>query len=212
MKPRRPLPLETLSRLPVYREQLLALLAENTEVISSRGLAMRLGISDAQLRRDLSYLGLLGRPGLGYRVRGVLEKITEVLGLDREWRLAIVGYGALGTALARYEGFARNNMAIVAIFDVDPKKIGKEVRGIRVSPLSEATNIVPTQQVDIAIITVPAAQAQGAVDEMVDAGVRALLNFAPVAVCVPEGVIVRTVDISSELQILTYLIVNRGTR
>ncbi len=207
---RRRLPIETLSRLPAYREELLTLSSENATVASSRELAAKLRVSDAQLRRDLSYLGLLGRPGLGYKVDNLLEKITEALGLEHKWSLGIVGCGALGTALARYEGFALNNMAITALFDVDPNKIGKSIGNIPVSHLDEAKEVVAAKHLDIAIIAVPATYAQRAVDAIVSAGVRALLNFAPIAISVPEGVIVRNVDISSELQILTHLITTGG--
>ncbi len=207
---RRRLPMETLSRLPAYREYLLQLAAETVHVVSSRELAAKLGVSDAQLRRDLSYLGLLGRPGLGYQVRSLLEKITEALGLDRKWSLAIVGSGALGTALARYEGFALHNMEVTALFDVDPKKVGKKIGNAYVSHLDDAAEVVAARHIDIAIITVPAEGAQTAADAVVGAGVKAVLNFAPVAISVPKGVIVRNVDISSELQILTHFITTGG--
>lgn len=207
---RRRLPMETLSRLPVYREQLLALSLASVKVASSREVAAKLGVSDAQLRRDLSYLGLFGRPGLGYQVDNLVEKINEALGLEQKWSLAIVGCGALGTALARYEGFAPNNMEVTAIFDVDPKRVGKQVGNAHVQPMDAIQEILGAKRVDIAIITVPASRAQGVADAVVSAGVKAILNFAPVAISVPEGVIVRNVDISSELQILTHLITTGG--
>jgi len=205
------LPLETLSRLPVYRQKLRQLREDGVDTVSSLELAKQLGVGDAQLRRDLSYLRLLGRPGRGYGVRHLEEGITRALGLDRRWPLAIVGCGSLGTALARYEGYARDNLVVTAIFDIDPAKVGKKVRSVTVSHIDEAPRVIAETGVELAVIAVPSSAAQHVADAMVRAGVTALLNFAPVALAVPAGVIVRQMDISAELQILAHLkIVENG--
>lgn len=206
---RRRLPPETLARLPAYRHQLQAMETAGEHVVSSRELASRLKVSDAQLRRDLSYLALLGRPGLGYEVKSLLEVTSEVLGLDRQWSVAVIGAGSLGTALARYSGFPQSHMMVRAIFDVSPKAIGKKVGPVTVSALDDLPELAAREPFDIAIMTVPADQAQAVLDRVVAAGVQAVLNFTPVALVAPARVIVRNVDITSELQQLTYLLTHR---
>lgn len=203
---RRRLPPETLARLPAYRNQLRAMQSAGEHVVSSRELASRLHVSDAQLRRDLSYLALLGRPGLGYEVDSLLEVTSEVLGLDRQWSLVVIGAGSLGTALARYSGFPQSQMVMQGVFDVSSKAIGKKVGGLTVQPLETLAELARTTPIDIAILTVPADEAQVALDEAIGAGVKAVLNFTPVALMAPPSVIVRNVDITSELQQLTYLL------
>lgn len=202
---RRRLPPETLSRLPAYRKQLSVLAAEGTEVVSSKELARRLSISDAQLRRDLSYMALLGRRGLGYEVETLLEITTRGLGLDKTWALAVIGGGSLGTALARYPGFAKSNMEVKALFDVDPGKIGKMIGQVPVYDLARFPEVASQLGLEIAILTVPEDQAQRAADVATMAGLKGLLNFTSVFVSVPPDVKVRSVDITSELQQLTHL-------
>ncbi len=203
---RRRLPQETLARLPGYRHELQAMHDAGERVVSSRELASRLSVSDAQLRRDFSYLALLGRPGLGYEVDTLLRVTSEVLGLDREWSLAVMGAGSLGTALARYPGFPGSSMVLRGVFDVSPDVVGKPIGGLKVRSLDELEAVAAETPLDIAILTVPADQAQSALDRVVAAGVKAVLNFSPVALTAPEGVIVRSVDITSELQQLTYML------
>lgn len=207
---RRRLPPETLARLPAYRHELKALEAAGEHVVSSKELASRLQVSDAQLRRDLSYLALLGRPGLGYEVGTLLNVISEVLGLDRRWSLAVIGAGSLGTALAKYTGFADSQMALVGVFDTSPEVIGKQIGAIAVSSMETLGEVATKQPIDIAILTVPADQAQRVLDMVATAGVRAVLSFSPVALSAPPGVIVRYVDISSELQQLTYMLTQQA--
>lgn len=204
---RRRLPPETLARLPAYRHQLRAMESAGEHLVSSKELASRLNVSDAQLRRDLSYLALMGRPGLGYEVSSLLNVTSEVLGLDRQWSLVVVGAGSLGTALARYTGFPQSNMVIRGIFDVSPKVIGKKVGTVTVAALEELATLA--EPIDIAILTVPAEHAQSALDRVVAAGVKAVLNFSPVALQSPSGLLVRNVDITSELQQLTSLLTHR---
>lgn len=207
---RRRLPPETLARLPAYRHQLQAMHSAGEHVVSSKELASRLNVSDAQLRRDLSYLALLGRPGLGYEVGTLLDVTTRVLGLDRPWSLVVIGAGSLGTALARYSGFPASHMRVRGVFDVSPEAIGKVVGTVTVRPLSELPALAQDEPPDIAILTVPVDQAQSALDAAVAAGVRAVLNFTPGALLAPPGVIVRNVDITSELQQLTYMLTHGG--
>lgn len=207
---RRRLPPETLARLPAYRNQLKAMERAGEQVVSSRELASRLNVSDAQLRRDLSYLALMGRPGLGYDVGALLEVTSEVLGLDRQWSLAVIGAGSLGTALARYSGFPQSNMVVRGVFDVSPKAIGQTIGALTVRSLDELPEAGAEAPIDIAILTVPADQAQASLDQAVAAGATAILNFTPVALMAPAGVIVRNVDITSELQQLTYMLTHRA--
>lgn len=206
---RRHLPAETLARLPSYRHQLRAMADAGEQVVSSRELASRLNVSDAQLRRDLSYLALMGRPGLGYEVSALLDVTSEVLGLDRSWSLAVIGAGSLGTALARYPGFSESQMIVRAIFDVSPRVIGQKVGAIPVCAMDELPAMAAEAPFDIAVLTVPAEHAQAALDRVVAAGVQAILNFTSVTLTAPPRVIVRNVDITSELQQLTYMLTHR---
>lgn len=208
---RRPIPAETLSRLPAYRKQLLDLLQAGQPTVSSRQLAERLSISDAQVRRDLSCMALLGRRGLGYNVESLLEQITRALGLERPWALAVVGAGAMGTALAHYQGFARSNMEVRAVFDVDPHKIGQRHGDLIVSDLRQARSILAEVSIDIVLIATPSNQAQAVIDQFLGYGIRGFLNMAPASIEVPPGVTVRWVDISSELEQLTHMMLMTPT-
>lgn len=207
---RRRLPPETLSRLPAYRKQLRILDDEGQEVVSSKDLAFRLHISDAQLRRDLSYMALLGRRGLGYEVHGLLEATSSALGLDRHWGVAVVGGGSLGTAIARYRGFVSSNMEVLAIFDVDARKVGKKIGKLPVLDLAELPARARELGIDIAVLTVPAEAAQAAADVIVRAGITGMINFSPTFVQVPPEVRVRSVDITSEFQQLTHQMEHRA--
>ena len=164
-------------------------------------------LNAAQIRKDLSYFGGFGTRGVGYEVSRLIAEITRSLGLDRDWNVIIVGAGLLGTALARYRGFAEQGFRVVGVFDSSPTVIGASFGVGRVRAVEDLEAFCVQEQVDIALVTVPAAEAQSTVDRLARAGVRAVVNFAPVKVTAPSGVTVRPVDLSSELMVLTYRLV-----
>lgn len=199
----RRIPEATVSRLPLYLRVLTEAAAE-TDTISSEALAARAGVNAAQVRKDLSHLGSYGVRGVGYDVAYLLRQINRRLGLDGTRRVAIVGAGNLGQALASYGGFPSRGFHVVAAFDSDPAKVGRQVGSALVQPASLIKEVIRDKEVDIAIITTPAAVAQGIADTLVDAGVSCILNFAPTTVVAPEHVAVRQVDLGIELQILSF--------
>ena len=201
----RPIPEATVSRLPIYLRALLDLAETNQEMtVSSEELARLAGVNAAKVRKDLSYLGSYGTRGVGYDVEYLLYQITRELGLTKDWLAAIVGVGNLGRALASYKGFSERGFRIAALFDVDEKVIGSEVGGLDVRHLDELKEIVAEQGISIGIIAVPPMAAQEVAERFVDAGVKSVLNFAPAVVNVPPDVNVRKVDLSIELQILSF--------
>ncbi|MFM7719213.1 MAG: redox-sensing transcriptional repressor Rex [Actinomycetota bacterium] len=200
----RPIPEATVGRLPLYLRALADLVADGTATASSATLASATGVNAAKVRRDLSYLGSYGTRGVGYDVGFLLEQVRRELGLTREWRVAIVGVGNLGHALARYRGFAERGFHPVALLDADDAKVGEVVEGLAVRPIADLRRVVRDERVAIGVICTPASDAQAVADALVAAGVRSIVNFAPVVLAVPEGVVVRRVDLAVELQILTY--------
>lgn len=196
------IPAATVARLPVYLRCLLSLPSDQT-TCSSDELAEIAGVQSAQVRKDLSLVGLRGVRGVGYDVDGLRHQITSLLGLDREYRVVIVGAGNLGRALAAFEGFSDWGFTTVALFDVDPGKVGTTVAGIPVGPLATLEGVVADNGVSIGIIATPPEAAQDVADRMAAAGIRSILNFAPRVLKV-DGVQVRRVDLSSELQILAH--------
>jgi redox-sensing transcriptional repressor len=201
---KRRVPSVTVPRLALYLRKLRELRARGVTRVSSRDLAELIDLNPAQIRKDFSYFGDFGTRGVGYEVDRLIDEITHSLGLDRSWNLVIVGAGLLGTALARYRGFTEQGFKLVGMFDVSDKVIGASFGSGRVQPVSELEKFCVENQVDIALVTVPPAEAQATVDRLVVAGIRAILNFAPVKVSVRKGVTVRQVDLSSELMFLSY--------
>ena len=190
-----------MARLPVY----LRVLAEVAdETISSDDLAFGAGVNAAQVRKDLSHLGSYGTRGVGYDVAYLVRQISRQLGLSEDRRVAIVGVGNLGHALAGYGGFVERGFRIVAAFDVDPHTVGQRVGGVLIEPLERLADVVSEKGVEMALLTTPATAAQAAADAVVAAGVNSILNFAPARVEAPAGVAVRQVDLGVELQILSY--------
>jgi redox-sensing transcriptional repressor len=197
----RRIPEATVERLPVY----LRVLSEaEEETMSSDHLAARAGVNAAQVRKDLSHLGSYGTRGVGYDVAYLIRQINRVLGLSTDRRVAIVGVGNLGHALARYGGFGERGFRIVAAFDTDPGTIGERVGGVEVFPMALLREVVKGKKVDLVVLTTPSGAAQDAADAIVAAGVTSILNFAPVRVEAPAPVVVRQVDLGVELQILSY--------
>ncbi|HEX2987975.1 MAG TPA: redox-sensing transcriptional repressor Rex [Chloroflexota bacterium] len=202
VKPR--IPPATVQRLPLYVQALKALAREGEELISSQRLAMETGIEAAKIRRDFSYLGAFGTPGVGYAVTDLLHEVSHYLGLSRIWPVALIGYGKLGSALAAYAGFAERNFQIVAIFDSNPQRVGLRVGDLKVLHTDQLPKTVGEMGIDIAIIATPAATAQEAADRLIGAGITSILNFAPTTLAAPATVAVRNIDLAAEMQILSF--------
>jgi redox-sensing transcriptional repressor len=200
----RGIPDATVARLPVYLRVLTGLLERGVTTVSSEELAVASGVGSAKLRKDLSHLGSYGTRGVGYEVEHLVHQISRRLGLSQQWRVAIVGVGSLGHALANYSGFAPRGTSVVALLDADPAVVGERVGGLVVRPVSELEDAVRELGVRIGVLAVPAAPAQALCDRMVAVGITSVLSFAPVELQVPDGVDIRSVDLSTELQILTF--------
>ena len=196
---RRGIPEASVARLPGYLRALTTLAGHGVISVSSEELANAAGVSSAMLRKDLSHLGSYGVRGVGYDVERLAAEITAALGLTREWPVAIVGMGNLGRALAAYRGFE-----VVALLDGDRRLLGEDVAGRPVRPMSDLPGLVTDEGLAIGVIATPSSGAQDACDRLVAAGVRSVLNFAPAVLAVPDGVVVRNVDLSTELQILAF--------
>jgi redox-sensing transcriptional repressor len=200
----RGIPDATVARLPVYLRALTTLADQGSDVCSSHQLASAAGVNPAKLRKDLSYLGSYGTRGVGYDVEYLRYQIARELGQTQDWDVVIVGVGHLGSALSTYRGFTTRGIRIAALIDTSPARVGKKVGGITVQPLTALPKIVRRHSIAIAVIATPAEAAQDVADALVAAGVTSILNFAPAIVTVPDGVDVRKVDLSIELQILAY--------
>ena len=202
--PVRRIPDATVARLPVYLRSLLELAGTETATVSSEMLAERCGVNAAKVRKDLSHLGTYGTRGVGYDVEVLLAQISRELGLTQDWPVAIVGLGNLGHALANYRGFGARGYRVVALFDADPARVGTELDGLRIRSMDELPAVMAETPISIGIIAVPAAGAQHVADRLVAAGVMSILNFAPTVISVPDQVSLRKVDLSIELQILSF--------
>ncbi len=193
-----------IGRLPIYLRELSRLDQEGLEVTSSHELGQRLGMSSTQIRKDLSWFGPFGKQGTGYHITYLQEQLRKILQLDREWSVAVVGAGDLGRALARYGGFTHRGFRIVRIFDNDLAKIGSYVGNLQVQSIEVLQDEIRAQNIQMAMVAVPAAYAQSVTDALVEAGVRAILNYAPITVSVPENVRVQYIDPAAHLQHMTY--------
>ena len=200
----RGIPEATVARLPVYLRALVGLADAGTTTVSSDALATAAGVNSAKVRKDLSYLGSYGTRGVGYDVQFLVYQISRELGLTRDWAVVIVGVGNLGHALAGYGGFADRGFRIAALLDVDRRRVGERLAGVEVRHLDELDDVVRRHRVSIGVIATPAPAAQDVCDRLVAAGVTSILNFAPVVLTVPVGVDLRKVDLSIELQILSF--------
>ena len=200
----REIPEATIARLPVYLRALTSLVEAGTATCSSEHLASVAGVNSAKLRKDLSYLGSYGTRGVGYEVDYLRYQIAREIGLTQDWPVVIVGIGNLGHALANYSGFRSRGFRVVALLDADPDRHAETVAGVEVRAFAELEEIVRSQDVAIGVIATPAVAAQDVADAMVACGITSILNFAPGVLAVPDGVDVRKVDLSIELQILAY--------
>jgi redox-sensing transcriptional repressor len=198
------IPEATVGRLPIYVRALVELAEAGSSTVSSGSLAEATGVNAAKVRKDLSHLGSYGTRGVGYDVAYLLHQIRRELGLTQHWPIVIVGIGNLGHALANYRGFAERGFRPAALVDSDPAKVGERVGDLRIRPVEDLSAVAREHEALIGVVCTPAAAAQAVVDAMVAAGIRSILNFAPAALVVPDGVSVRKVDLAVELQILTY--------
>lgn len=194
-----------IGRLPVYLRELTRLAEEENKInTSSHELGKRLGISSAQIRKDLSHFGEFGKQGTGYHISYLVEQLREILHLTAEWQVAVVGAGFLGHALANYRGFQYRGFNITHIFDSDPKKIGEDMNGLTVQDVADLEEVISANNIKVAIIVVPVSKAQETTDRLVAAGVRAILSYAPINLEVPDGVVVSYSDPVVQLQRMTY--------
>ena len=195
----------TINRLSVYLRCLNTLSDEGLQTVSSQTLAERFNLNSAQIRKDLAYFGEFGVRGVGYYVDELRQQIRSILGLEVQHRLVVVGAGNLGLALANYDGFSGDAFQMVAMFDTDREKLGTTTKaGVPIYPVSRLAEIVEAEAIDIAALAVPADAAQSALDEIVAAGIRAVLNFAPARLTGPPGVKIKTVDLTISLESLSY--------
>jgi redox-sensing transcriptional repressor len=201
----------TIRRLSLYLRALSVLDKEGIETVSSKELAAREKLTPAQVRKDLSFFGSFGTRGLGYPVRELKAQIESILGIDRVWRVALFGVGNIGSALVSYKEFVRQGFQIVKLFDNDQRKIGSNHKGIIISDIRNLEQEMKEVGVELAIIAVPATVAQYIVDDVVAAGIKAILNFAPVNLRVPDDVYLRNENMSMELEYLSFALVNQHT-
>jgi len=202
-------PAPAVRRLSLYLRELELLLEQNKKTISSRQLGKTLGLTDAQVRKDLAYFGQFGHPGVGYRVDELIVRLRRIFGTDRTWNALLVGVGNLGQALLSYRGFAKQGFRIVAVFDNHPSKIGQRVEAeseCEIFPMDQLAEVIFERDIQMAIVTVPANVAQSVIDVLVAAGIKGILNFAPAAISVPDHVSMATVDLAIRLEQLAFRI------
>jgi redox-sensing transcriptional repressor len=201
MPERKPVPDPTLLRICRY----LRILEHHDEpTISSAAIAEAAGVNAAQVRKDLSFFGEFGQPGVGYHVKSLLTSLKRMMGLDRERSVVVVGAGALGSALINYPGFESRGFHITAVFDNNPAKVGHRLRGYEVMPMERLAEVIGDTNVSVAIIAVPRVAAQDVADALIAAGIKGILNFAPTTLKVPDDVVVRSVDLTLQLETLAY--------
>ncbi|WP_028548626.1 redox-sensing transcriptional repressor Rex [Paenibacillus sp. UNC451MF] len=191
-------------RLPIYLRFLNELSKKSVHTVSSQDLGQKLDLNPAQIRKDLAYFGEFGKKGIGYDVAYLIEKIRQILKLDKVIPVALVGAGNLGRALCNYNAYLKDNMKIVAVFDAHTSKIGESINNLKVKPMDELQETIQALHVRIGIITVPATEAQNVANKFVEAGVEAILNFAPIIIKVPNEIRVHHADFTTELQSLAY--------
>ncbi len=194
----------TIKRLSKYYRSLEHLIEQGVDTVSSEQLAEMDGVTSAQVRKDLSFFGTFGKRGLGYNTRSLRDQIGEILGLHRRWNVAIVGAGNIGRALAAYQEFQKRGFDIRFILDRDPRKIGTTIHGVPVYDIQRAHELIPAEGIEIAIIAVPADAAQSVADLLVEAGIKAILNFAPRSLKVPSGVHLKNENMAIEIESLSY--------
>lgn len=200
----------TVRRLSLYLSFLEGIERQGLTTISSDELAQMGGTTSAQVRKDLSLFGSFGKRGLGYSVPELSEKLREILGLGKEWRVCIIGAGKIGAALARYRGFAERGFQVTGVYDVDDAKIGKKWENLTVRAIADLERDSAKHAYDIAVVATPAENTPALVKQVVRAGIKAILNFAPIQLAVPADVTVRNVNMAMELEGLSFALTNRG--
>ena len=204
------IPEMTIRRLSVYTRCLLQLEEDGVKTISSQELAERFSLNSAQVRKDLAYFGEFGVRGIGYYVSGLKAELQRILGLDREWAVALVGFGNLGSALFHYKGFGRQGFRIAVVIDDDPAKIGREIDAVPIVSSRDMAREIKARGIQIAIIAVPPEAAQTVTEQLVAAGIKAVLNFAPTRLRVTRDVRLKNVDLSIELETLSFYLAKGG--
>jgi redox-sensing transcriptional repressor len=202
--PSKTIPDIVVGRLPYYLRTLRALAAEGLEITSSSELGARLGLTSAQIRKDLSYFGEFGKQGLGYNIEFLIEQLRRILKVDRIWEVVLVGAGDLGRALAHYHGFQDRGFGIRLVYDSDPEKIGATLSSYTIRDMATLVEDVRAEHIRVAMLAVPATSAQKVTDLLVEAGIQAILNYAPTTLSVPKGVYVQNIDPSTHLQRMTF--------
>ena len=200
----KPIPDIVVGRLPVYLRALSFLATEGIQTTSSHELGKRLGISAAQIRKDLSHFGEFGKQGTGYNVSFLREQIRRILKVDREWPVVLIGIGDLGRALAHYGGFVDRGFRIVALFDSDPAKIGQRIGELEIMSMDTLAEMVRERGIQVAMIAVPVTHAQHVAEQCFAAGIKSVLNYAPITLKAPEGSFVQHIDPVTHLQRMTY--------
>ena len=193
-----------IGRLPIYLRALQGMLGEGRRLTSSQELGERLGISAAQIRKDLSQFGEFGKQGTGYSIEFLADQILQILKVNRVWDMVVVGAGDIGSAIARYQGFANRGFKVTMLFDNDPQKVGQVIGPFTVQDATELEESIRQAEIIIAMVATPSADAQGVADRLVSAGVKAILNYAPISLNVPEDVHVQYIDPVIHLQRMTY--------
>ncbi len=200
----------TTNRLSIYLRCLNELAAEGTKTVSSDKLAKQFHLNSAQIRKDLAYFGEFGVRGVGYYVESLRDHLTKILGLTKEHRVAIIGAGRLGTALTDYYGFTQSNFTVAALFDSEPKKIGKKVGDVEIFDIKNFAAVAKKANIEVAVIAVPAQFAQGVLEQITKAGIKAVMNFAPVPLRVEGDIKLKTVDLTISLESLSYFLALGG--
>lgn len=205
-------PQAVVGRLSLYLREVQHLIRDGKQTTNSTELGKLLGVTDAQVRKDLAYFGQFGHPGVGYRCQELVAAIKNIMGTNTTWNVALIGIGNLGRALLRYKGFHDQGFQIVAAFDVDDKVIGTQVEGVDIYHLQDLSEVVAEQHIRLVAISVPSHAAQTVVDQVVQIGIEGILNFAPVTISVPPQVRVIGVDLAMELEQLAFTVVNRDSK
>ncbi|MEE9118200.1 MAG: redox-sensing transcriptional repressor Rex [Calditrichia bacterium] len=200
----------TISRLSKYYRTLGRLIEKKVKTVSSDEVAEIDGVTSAQVRKDLSFFGTFGKRGLGYNTVDLQNNIATILGLYKKWNVALVGIGNIGRALVDYQEFKKQGFVIKLLLDSDEDKIGTIVGDLEIKPFARAVEYLEEEKIQIAIVAVPAKVAQGVVNSLTDAGVKAILNFAPLSLKVPKSVMIKNENMSIELEALSYFLTNRG--
>lgn len=193
-------------RLPIYLRALTRMRSEGELVTSSQALGKRLGISSAQIRKDLSHFGEFGKQGMGYQIEYLIDQLRRILKVEGEWRVALVGAGDLGRAIANYEGFVKRGFRIALIFDNDPTKVGSTFNSLEIYDVARIGELIPMHAIRLAMVAVPAGVAQEVANALIQAGVKGLLNYAPINLTAPDDVKVQYIDPVVHLQRMTYYV------